>query len=100
MSTAGGSRPEPAPGRESEKLEGKDKLGERVFLGLRRIAGLDLDLAMESEFRAQWQDLERRGLVARDGRRARLTREGLFLANEAFAQFVAPFETAEVEALK
>jgi len=88
------------PKMESEKLEGKDKLGEQVFLGLRRIDGLDLDRDMETEFRSEWQDLERRGLVARDGCRVRLTQEGLFLANEAFAQFVAPFETAEVEALK
>jgi oxygen-independent coproporphyrinogen-3 oxidase len=85
---------------ESEKLEGKDKLGERVFLGLRRIEGLELDHAMTTEFRPEWQDLERRGLVARDGRRVRLTKEGLFLANEAFTQFVAPFETSKVEALK
>ncbi len=87
------------PGVEREKLEGKDKLGEQVLLGLRRIGGLDLDHDMEVEFRSEWQDLERRGLVARDGRRARLTKEGLFLANEAFVQFVAPFETTEVEAL-
>ena len=76
---------------ESERLEGKDKLGEKVFLGLRRVAGLELEPAMEREFGREWEDLERRGLVTRHGGRARLTREGLFLANEAFASFVAPF---------
>jgi oxygen-independent coproporphyrinogen-3 oxidase len=80
------------PGVESEKLEGKDKLGERVFLGLRRVAGLKLESGMEREFRREWEDLERRGLVTRHGGRARLTRDGLFLANEAFAEFVAPFK--------
>lgn len=80
------------PVAETERLEGRDKLGERVFLGLRRIAGLDLEPAMEREFSGEWEDLERRGLVARRGRRARLTHEGLFLANEAFTSFVAPFE--------
>ena len=87
------------PSLESETLKGKDKLGERVFLGLRRIDGLALDHAMETEFKPEWQDLERRGLVARTGHRVRLTKMGLFLANEAFAQFVAPFETSKVEAL-
>lgn len=80
------------PAAESERLDGKRKLGERVFLGLRRLSGLALDPEMLSAFRAQWQDLERRGLVTRHGGRARLTREGLFLANEAFGSFVAPFE--------
>ncbi|MCX5794442.1 MAG: radical SAM family heme chaperone HemW [Elusimicrobia bacterium] len=80
------------PVAESETLAGKDKLGERVFLGLRRVAGLPLEPDMESQFRREWEDLERRGLVTRHGGRARLTREGLFLANEAFAEFVAPFK--------
>jgi oxygen-independent coproporphyrinogen-3 oxidase len=80
------------PTAESERLEGKARLGERVFLGLRRVAGLALDPELQSEFRAEWEDLERRGLVTRHGGRARLTREGLFLANEAFCSFVAPFE--------
>jgi len=88
------------PCAESESLAGKDKLGEKVFLGLRRIAGLELDPEMESQFRTQWHDLQSRGLVARDGRWVRLTREGLFLANEAFLEFVAPFEMPAVEALK
>jgi len=85
------------PTAESEQLEGKDKLGERIFLGLRRVAGLELDPIMAAEFRSEWLALERRGLVTRHGGRARLTREGLFLANEVFAEFVAPFETREVQ---
>ncbi|MFA6003994.1 MAG: radical SAM family heme chaperone HemW [Elusimicrobiota bacterium] len=80
------------PTTESERLSGKDKLGERVFLGLRLTEGLEVDPDMEREFAREWQDLERRGLVTRSGGRARLTREGIFLANEAFASFVAPFE--------
>ncbi|MBI5241055.1 MAG: radical SAM family heme chaperone HemW [Elusimicrobia bacterium] len=83
------------PVAESERLEGKEKLGERVFLGLRRVAGLELEPEMQAQFGAEWQDLERRGLVTRHGGRARLTREGLFLANDAFASFVAPFERGE-----
>ena len=80
------------PWAESERIEGKDKLGERAFLGLRRIAGLELDPELESFFAREWLDLERRGLIVRHGRRVRLTREGLFLANEAFSKFVSPFE--------
>jgi oxygen-independent coproporphyrinogen-3 oxidase len=83
------------PTAESERLDGKARLGERVFLGLRRVAGLELEPEMQAQFRNEWQDLERRGLVTRHGGRARLTREGLFLANEAFLSFVAPFESGE-----
>jgi hypothetical protein len=32
----------------------------------------------------------------RQGSRIRLTREGLFLANRVFEEFVAPFHTTEV----
>jgi oxygen-independent coproporphyrinogen-3 oxidase len=79
------------PVSERERLQGKDKLGEQVFLGLRRLAGVDVGPEMEKEFSREWLDLERRGLITRHGGRARLTREGLFLANEAFESFVAPF---------
>ncbi|MDD5658017.1 MAG: radical SAM family heme chaperone HemW [Elusimicrobia bacterium] len=84
---------EPA-GAESERLAGKDKLGERALLGLRQVAGLELDEELAGVFSAQWSELERRGLVRLRGRRAALTHEGLFLANEAFASFVPPYETA------
>ncbi len=86
------------PMAESELLQDKDKLGERIMLGLRCIDGLELDQAMEEGFKSEWKDLERRGLIERQGRWARLTRDGLFLANEAFSEFVAPFKSLEVNA--
>lgn len=77
---------------ESERLQGKDKLGERAFLGLRQTSGLELDEELARAFAREWRELEESGLARRHGRRIALTREGRFLANEAFARFVAPFE--------
>lgn len=86
------------PVRESERLEGKDRLGETVLLGLRRIAGLTLDPFIQSEFRSEIEGLLERGLVKLDGAgcsarlpKLRLTREGILLSNEVFREFVAPF---------
>lgn len=79
------------PVAESESLEGKEGLGERILLGLRLLDGLELVPEMEAQFAGEWKDLQERGLVSRRGRRARLTREGVFLANQAFMSFVAPF---------
>ena len=61
------------------------------MLGLREIAGFAPEPELESAFAAEFAALERRGLLARDGARRRLTREGIFLANDAFREFVAPF---------
>lgn len=80
------------PVAESECLSGKEKLGETIFLGLRLLEGLDLSSEMESQFKREWESLAGRGLIRREGSRARLTREGVFLANQVFAEFVPPFE--------
>lgn len=79
------------PTAESERLTGKEKLGETVFLGLRLIDGMDLTEEMESVFAPEWSRLESAALITRRGRRVRLTREGVFLANRVFSEFVAPF---------
>jgi oxygen-independent coproporphyrinogen-3 oxidase len=74
-----------------ERLEGKAKLGEAVFVGLRLIGGFEPDAETMDAFAADWTDLERRGLIVREGRRVRLSREGVFIANRVFERFVAPF---------
>lgn len=76
----------------SESLAGKEKLGETVLLGLRLVDGLDLTDEMDSEFAVSWRKLQGSGLVELIGRRARLTRKGLLLANLAFQEFVPPFD--------
>lgn len=83
------------PIAESESLSGQEKLGETVMLGLRLIEGLDLSPEMETAFAGSWRRLLGRGLIGREGPRVRLTREGVFLANEVFREFVAPFAPAD-----
>lgn len=84
----------------AERLEGKAKLGEELMLRLRLTEGLVLTPEMRSAFREELESLTARGLLEFDGggcsdclARLRLTREGLFLANEVFREFVPPFET-------
>lgn len=75
---------------ETESLSGREKLGERAFLGLRLIEGFTPGPDSEAAFAEQWTLLESKGLVERDGAVRRLTRDGVFLANDAFKEFVAP----------
>ena len=77
------------PIAESESLAGRKKLGEKAFLGLRLIDGFEPGAELEREFAPQWRKLENQGLVRRDGGRARLTPEGIYLANQAFMEFVS-----------
>ncbi len=84
------------PVAESESLSGKEKLGEKIFLGLRLAEGLELDETCEREFSGQWRELEDLRLIERSGGRVKLSPNGVFLANEVFCRFVAPFpETPE-----
>jgi len=83
----GGSRPI----IEQERLSGKEKLGEKILLGLRLAEGIDLEGPVKREFSREWSELEDMCLVERAGPRVRLSREGVFLANEVFCRFVAPF---------
>jgi oxygen-independent coproporphyrinogen-3 oxidase len=92
-----------SPIAERECLSGKEKTGESVWLGLRRLRGLNLSPMMQAEFRNEIEDLVDRGLVdlaggcSTDLPRLRLTRSGIFLANEVFREFVAPFNDAQLQ---
>lgn len=79
----------------SERLDGKEKIGEKTMLGLRLLKGMPLDSSEQEVFAAQWKSLLLRGLVTRDDSRARLTRQGVFYYNQAAAEFVAPFGPIE-----
>lgn len=79
------------PVAETESLEGKAKLGEKAFLGLRKLDGFTPGPELERQFSSAWSTLAEQGLVQADGARRKLTREGVFLANLAFKHFVAPF---------
>lgn len=78
--------------------EDRDPAGERsdaMFLGLRLLDGVDAGgfarrygVGLEEAFGPALQRLQGRGLLANGDGRWRLTREGLFLANQVMMEFV------------
>ena len=76
---------------DSEKLEGKERLGEQLLLGLRQVDGIDLTDAMRRDFSSSFERLQTGGLLEITGGHARLTLRGLLVANQVFQEFVAPF---------
>lgn len=84
-----------APRGSEERLAGKAAVGETLMLGLRMLSGVPLTPRAQELFAAEIESLVQRGLAELDQARLRLTRAGVFLANEAFREFVAPFRTQE-----
>lgn len=82
-----------APGEPGERLAGRRALGERVLLGLRLLEGLVWPRELESAFPEERRHVEAQGWAVLQGGRLRLTREGVFLANRVFAEFVEPFRS-------
>ena len=76
----------------SEKLEGKEHEGENLMLGLRLLDGIELTPLQEQLFGKDIEKHIQSGLLERAGKKVKLTLEGLFLANEVFCSFVAPFD--------
>ncbi len=76
----------------SEHLTGKVHEGETLLLQLRQLDGVELTPLQEELFGAEIQKHLQNGLLERDGKKVKLSFEGLFLANEVFCSFVAPFE--------
>jgi len=81
----------------AEDLEpkGLDAIGEEAFLGLRLTEGFVPSEALRREFAGTWAVLRARGLVEESGGRWKLTGNGIFLANDAFSEFVPPFDREE-----
>ncbi len=80
----------------SEELSGKDRLGEAAMLGLRLVSeGVSVAGEMGEAFHLSWRHLEEQGLVRIAAGRARLTGEGVFLANRAFSEFVPPYREGD-----
>lgn len=79
----------------SEQLEGKSKLGEALMLGLRQLDGYEPSAAMWRAFGRAIEKHIRAGLLEQKNNKIKLTFEGLFLANEVFYSFVAPFDEDE-----
>ena len=89
-----------SPAAQRERLSGREKLGEEAFVGLRLIDGFTPSPELRARFAPQWKRLVANGLVEPVGRGYRLTREGVFLANQAFSEFVAPFDDAPMPVLE
>ena len=75
-----------------EKLEGKEHEGENLMLGLRLLDGIELTPLQEQLFGQEIEKHIQNGLLERAEKKVKLTTEGLFLANEVFYSFVAPFD--------
>lgn len=80
-----GERP---PLEYSEKLQGRAKRAERVMLGLRRAAGIELTDDIFIEFGPETERLLAAGLIERDGRRIRIKKDKFYVSNAVFREFV------------
>lgn len=81
---------------ESEEPSGREAAGEEALLGLRLVEGFEPSSRLREWFKPEFDVLKRRGLVAEKNGLWMLTREGIFLGNEAFRLFVPPFDREEV----
>ena len=77
----------------AETLDAMAKEGEQVMLGLRMREGVRLTARQQQLFARPIQKLISRGLIERKKDIIKLTFERLFLGNQAFMAFLAPFET-------
>ena len=75
-----------------EALSGKAKEGEKLLVGLRQLDGVELSATQQRLFGKEIAKHVQNGLLQRVGKKVKLSEEGLFLANEVFCSFVAPFE--------
>lgn len=76
----------------SECLTGPAKEGEKLMLGLRMLDGVELTEPQTEFFGREIQKHLQKGLLTQADKKVKLTTEGLYLANEVFRSFVAPFE--------
>lgn len=84
---------------ESETPQGRDATGEEALLGLRLVEGFEPSANLRLAFGPEWNALKARGLAREKNGLWMLTREGIFLGNEAFRLFVPPFDREEAAAL-
>ncbi len=78
-----------------EGLTKKEALEEAIFLGLRKISGMDINLfpkrfgiSFENLYMQKIAVLKREGMIYEDGNRIRLTSKGLILSDEIFAGLI------------
>ncbi len=76
----------------AETLTGKAREGEKLMVGLRQLDGVTLTPTQHRFFDSEIRKHLQNGLLVQAGKKVKLSDEGLFLANEVFYSFVAPFE--------
>ena len=72
----------------SEELSPAARRAERIMLGLRKTAGIELPEDIFVEFRERIAGLSAKGLLEVSGRRLKIKREALYIANAVFREFV------------
>ena len=79
---------EPIPVQYREKLDGRAKKAEKIMLGLRLTAGIELTDDIFIEFDEEISRLSAAGLVERTGGRLRIKEDRLYVSNAVFREFV------------
>lgn len=77
------------PVEEETAIDGAASAKERIFLGLRKTEGIDLDAGAQINRKAA-EELLLRGLIELSGHRLRLTRKGLVLSSEVMLRLMEP----------
>jgi oxygen-independent coproporphyrinogen-3 oxidase len=78
----------PVPKQYSEKLAGRAATAERIMLGLRKTAGIELSDDIFIEFSGEIGRLLQAGLVERSGNTLRIKEDRLYVSNAVFREFV------------
>ena len=78
-----------------ETLPEQAREGEKLLLVLRQLDGAEPTEKQLFYFSKEIEKHLQSGLLVRDGKKVKLSNEGLYLANEVFCSFVAPFEENE-----
>ncbi|MBP5403910.1 MAG: radical SAM family heme chaperone HemW [Elusimicrobiaceae bacterium] len=78
----------------SEQLTGKAQVGESLMLAFRQLDGVCLSNEQRKLFGPEIERHVQNGLLTCVNKKVKLSAEGLYLANEVFRSFVAPFEDA------
>ena len=76
----------------NESLSGQALEGEKLMLGLRQLDGVTLSPLQQQFFGHEIEKHIQKGLLVQEDKKVKLSEEGIYLANEVFYSFVAPFE--------
>lgn len=75
-----------------ETLPAQAREGEKLLLALRQLDGAEPSQEQHCYFDKEIEKHLKNGLLTRIGKKVKLSKEGLYLANEVFCSFVEPFD--------